>query len=72
MAFFSRWWNQQDDATRHVVKGLVNEGMRYVLRVVRYKKLNSTESLMNVSTLIFMQCSFSRKHVHFKFDRLDN
>ncbi len=26
VAFFYRWWNEQDDATRHVVKGLVNEG----------------------------------------------
>ena len=26
MAFFWRWWREQDDATRHVVKGLVSNG----------------------------------------------
>ena len=26
VAFFARWWNQQHDSMRHVVKGLVNEG----------------------------------------------
>ena len=26
MAFFSRWWHEQDDITRHMVKGLVNAG----------------------------------------------
>jgi len=27
MAFFSRWWQEQDDVTRHMVKGLVNAGI---------------------------------------------
>jgi len=27
IAFFARWWNEQDDSMRHVVKGLVNDGM---------------------------------------------
>ncbi len=27
VAFFYRWWNEQDDPTRHVVKRLVNEGI---------------------------------------------
>jgi lysosomal alpha-mannosidase len=26
MAFFSRWWHEQDDHLRHVIKGLVNKG----------------------------------------------
>ncbi|XP_013402708.1 lysosomal alpha-mannosidase [Lingula anatina] len=26
IAFFYRWWNEQDDPTRHFVKGLVNQG----------------------------------------------
>ena len=26
MAFFARWWNEQEDSTRHVVKRLVDEG----------------------------------------------
>ncbi|XP_046584534.1 lysosomal alpha-mannosidase-like isoform X4 [Haliotis rubra] len=26
IAFFARWWREQDDSMRHVVKGLVNEG----------------------------------------------
>lgn len=26
IAYFARWFREQDDATRHVVKGLVNEG----------------------------------------------
>lgn len=26
IAFFYRWWNEQHDSLRHVVKGLVNEG----------------------------------------------
>jgi lysosomal alpha-mannosidase len=27
MAFFSRWWREQDDVTRHLIKGLVNSGL---------------------------------------------
>jgi lysosomal alpha-mannosidase len=32
MAFFSRWWNEQEDNLRHVVKQLVNEGrLQFIL-----------------------------------------
>ena len=27
IAFFSRWWQNQDDVTRHRVKALVNAGL---------------------------------------------
>jgi len=27
IAFFSRWWQSQDDVTRHRVKALVNAGL---------------------------------------------
>lgn len=30
IAFFARWWRDQDDSMRHVVKGLVNSGMLVV------------------------------------------
>lgn len=26
IAFFARWWNEQEDSMRHIVKGLVNSG----------------------------------------------
>ena len=26
IAFFYRWWNEQDDLTQHIVKDLVNKG----------------------------------------------
>ena len=29
MAFFSRWWNEQPDSIRNVVKQLVNESLYY-------------------------------------------
>ena len=32
IAFFYRWWNEQDDSMRHVVKGLVNSGqLQFIL-----------------------------------------
>lgn len=33
MAFFTRWWNQLQNATRQLVKGLVSEGDRQFRRI---------------------------------------
>jgi lysosomal alpha-mannosidase len=31
IAFFARWWREQHDSMRHLVKGLVNNGRSRVL-----------------------------------------
>lgn len=41
IAFFARWWNEQDDSTRHIVKGLVNDGMDIFTPIKFFDNLNT-------------------------------
>ena len=40
IAFFSRWWRQQHDVTRHRVKALVNAGQFPIITLLRRRHLN--------------------------------
>ena len=47
IAFFARWWREQHDSMRHMVKGLVNSG---IYKILIYTKSLST--LVDISFFI--------------------
>ena len=50
IAFFSRWFEEQSDLTKHTVKSLVNEGFLYCLHLI----LSITFCISSIITVLLV------------------